>query len=94
MVIILHYRLYSSFVMWPSDTCATWRDSFVIISYIIHSSEDTLIHIITSHIHTHSHIPRVGARARARARTHTHTHARARARANTHHYLYIINSSI
>jgi len=83
MVIILHYRLYSSFVMWPSDTCATWRDSFVIISYIIHSSEDTLIHIITSHIHTHSHIPRVGARARARAHTHTHTRTRARARKHT-----------
>jgi len=60
----------------PSDACATWRDSFVIISCTIHSSEDTLVHIITSHIHTHSHTPRV------RAHTHTHTHI--------HHYLYII----
>jgi len=32
------------------DTCATWRDSFVIISYTIHSSGDTsLLHIITTH---------------------------------------------
>jgi len=61
----------------PSDTCATRRDSFVIISCTIHSSGDTLIHII-SHIHTHSHKPR--------ACTHIHTHT------HTHHYLYIINS--
>jgi len=64
----------------PSDTCATWRDSFVIISCTIHSSGDILIHIIIPHIHTHLHTPR------ARAYTHTHTHTR--------HYLYIINSSI
>jgi len=52
-----------------SNTCATWRDSFVIISCTIHSSGDTLIHIIISHIHTHSHTPR------ARAHTYTHVHA-------------------
>jgi len=35
---------------------------------MIHSSGDTLIHIITSHIRTHTHY------ARARAHTYTHAH--------------------
>jgi len=63
--------LYSPFAVSPSDMCATWRDNFIIFSCTIHSSGDTLIHIITSHIHTHSHTP--SARAHTHIRTHTHT---------------------
>jgi len=79
VVVILHYKLYSfvmSFVMSSSDTCATWRDSFVIISCTIYSLGDTLIQIIISHIHTHSHT--------TSARVYTYMHA--------HHYLYIHSS--
>jgi len=45
-------------------------ESFVII--LFNSSGDTLIHIITSHIHKHSYTPR--ARAHSNAHTYAHAH--------------------